>query len=195
MRVGYTASDPWVVPGGSEPQGIEPELVRAFAESIDAEIGWFEGSEAELMEALEFRELDLVIGGLTATNPWSSKVALTHPYVTTQVVVAAPQGEPIPKDIAGLPVAVEEGTSVAGVLAKTDADVTHVSDVTHAEGAVAVDNWLLDDLGLTDTGVTLEEHDHVLAVPMGENALLVKLERFLLGNEDLVTSLLERQEP
>lgn len=188
-------ADPWVAPSSGEPEGIEPELVRAFAEEIDAEIEWFEGSEAELIGALEHRELDLVIGGFTATSPWASKAGFTHPYVTTQVVVGTPQSEPLPQDIAGLPVAVEEGTSVAGVLAKTDSDVVHVSDIAHAEGAAAVDDWLLDDLGLEDTGVTLEEHDHVMAVPMGENALLVKLERFLLANEEMIAELLERQEP
>jgi ABC-type amino acid transport substrate-binding protein len=49
-----------------------------------------------LLEALEARELDLVIGGLTSTTPWAGRVALTRPYETTgaqSYVMATSPGE------------------------------------------------------------------------------------------------------
>jgi len=39
-----------------------------------------------------------------------------------------------------------------------------VPELTGFRGPVAVDDWLLDDLGLIDSGVTLREAAHVMAV-------------------------------
>jgi polar amino acid transport system substrate-binding protein len=54
----------------------------------------------------------------------------------------------------------------------------------------AVPHYLLDDLGLTDSGTELDEAQHVMAVKLGENAFLVRLERFLLDREDEIERLL-----
>lgn len=119
LRVGVSPNPPWTdLPGGpdADPAGTEVELVERFAESVDAEIVWVPGGEEDLIGQLEHAELDLVIGGLTATSPWSSKVALTYRYTST-------------------------------------------------------------------TGPRGEKELHVMAAPMGENAFLVELERFLLDQE------------
>ena len=195
MRVGVASSDPWTSWSGNEPSGVEVELVEDFAADIDSEVVWVDGSEAEVIEALEVGELDLVIGGLTSTSPWSKMAALTHPYITTKIVVAVPEGPEIPDDIADLNVAVERGTAAAGILEKTDANPVIVEDVTSAEGPAAVENWLLDDLGLVETGVTLEETDHVMAVRMGENGWMTELESWLLERQEVVEQLLDRVEP
>lgn len=193
MRVGITDSEPWALFDGSEATGVEPRILEMFAEELGAEIEWVQGVEADLMGALEYREIDAVIGGLTSTNPWSGKVSFSHPYITTSVVVAVPTDDEMPEDIAGLEVAVEEGTEAAGVLEKTDAEVVYVDEVADVEGAVAVDNWLLDELSLEDTGVTLIETDHVMATPLGENAWQVRLERFLLTHEQEIKDILEEE--
>ena len=193
MHVGITDSDPWALYSGGEASGVEPRILERFASELDATIEWIPGTEEDLMAALEQREVDVVIGGLTSTNPWSAKVALTHPYLTTSVVVAVPSDGDIPDDIAGMEVAVERGTEAAGILEKTDAEVVYVDDIADANGAVAVDNWLLDELSLEDTGVTLVETDHVMAMPLGENAWLVRLERYLLTHEDDIKALLEEE--
>lgn len=194
MRVGVIGHDPWVVLGGPEPTGVEVELVTRFAEELDAEIEWFEVSEEELAGAIEMRTIDLGIGGFTSTNAWASKMTFTHPYLTTQIVVAVPPSSEIEEDITGVEVAVEKGTGAAGVLEKTDAIPVLVDDVTEVEGPRAIDNYLVDDLDLDDTGVRLEEVDHVMAVPHGENAWLVKLERFLLTNETTIVEILEERD-
>jgi polar amino acid transport system substrate-binding protein len=195
LRVGYALSDPWVTSGDDGPSGIEAELIERFATEIDAQIEWTEGSESEVVEALEVGELDVVISGLGTTDPWSDQAAFTHPYVTTQVVVGIPEGDEIPEDIAGLEVAVESGTGEAGILERTDAIPVEVEDVAEAEGPVVVDDWLLQDLDLNDSGVTLEEIDHVMATRFGENGFLVELEGFLLDNPDLVARLLAEVQP
>ena len=194
MRVGVTAADPFTILEGDEPTGgVEVRLVEDFAASIDAEIDWVAGSEEELFGALEIRELDLVIGGITSTNPWSANVTFTHPYLTTFATVGVPEQEEAEGDIAGMEVAVETGTDLAGLLEKTDAEVVLVDDIATAEGAAAVESWLLDDLGLHDSGIRLNESDHVMAVTHGENAWLVALERFLLERPDEIEQLLDEE--
>ena len=191
MRVGITENPPWTVLSGAEPSGVEVEIIERLADGLEAEISWFEGSEEELFGALKLGTLDLVIGGLGAKNPYAAEASLTHPYLTTQAVVAVPRETEVPDDIAGLEVAVEEGTEEAGILLKTDAVVVLVDDIGAASGPRVVDDWLLDDLDLVDTGVTLVEKDHVMAVRLGENGWLVTLERFLLDRADEIERILD----
>jgi membrane-bound lytic murein transglycosylase MltF len=115
LRVGLSVNPPWTQME-AEPSGTEVELVRGFADRLDAEIAWTEGGEETLATAMERGELDLLIGGLTAESPWVDRVAVTAPYASST-----------------------------------------------------------DDHGKT--------HDHVMAVPMGENAFLFELESYLIGKE------------
>lgn len=195
LRVGITESEPWTRLETGQPGGVEVELVQRFAAELGARVEWAAGSEADLIAALEVRELDLVVGGLTADTPWQTKAAITRSYATTRVVVAVPASQPVPDDIAGLRVAVELGTDAAGILEdKTDAIPVRVPDVTQVKGsAVAVDDWLLDNLDLRDTGVHLRKAKHVMATPLGENAFLVRLERFLIAHQDQVPALLDAE--
>jgi polar amino acid transport system substrate-binding protein len=195
LRAGITASEPWTTLEGGRPGRVEVELVERFAAELGAMVEWVDGSEADLIAALEVRELDLVVGGLTADTPWQAKAAITRSYATTRVVVAVPASQPLPDDIAGLRVAVEAGTDAAGILEdKTDAVPVRVPDVTQVKGsAVAIDEWLLDDLDLADTGVHLSKAKHVMATPLGENAFLVRLERFLIGHQAEVPALLDAE--
>jgi polar amino acid transport system substrate-binding protein len=195
LRAGITVSEPWTRLEGGRPGGVEVELVERFARELGARVEWVNGSEADLIGALEVRELDLVVGGLTSDTPWQNKAAITRGYATTRVVVAVPASQPPPDDIAGLRVAVEAGTDAAGILeAKTDAVPVRVADVTQVRGsAVAVDEWLLDNLDLRDTGVHLSKVEHVMATPLGENAFLVRLERFLIDHQGEVPALLDAE--
>lgn len=191
LRAGLIEFPPWAFLDDGEPAGIEVELVEAFAEEIDAAVEWFPASESEAFAALHVGEVDLVIGGLTAKSPFSKEGALIHPYVTTQTVVGFPADDAASEDIAGKEIAVEKGTAEAGFLEKTDAVPVEVEDIVDATGLRVVENWMLDDLGLTDLGVQLDETDHVMAVRLGENAFMVRLERFLLDDPGRITQLLE----
>lgn len=194
MVVGATEAEPFVIFENGEPAaGVEVRLVEAMAADFDAEIDWVTGSEEQLLSALEVGELDLVIGGLTSTNPWSANVTLTHPYLTTFTGVGVPEQDQVGEDIAGMKVSAEKGSDIIGLLRETDAEVVEVDDIAFAEGAAAVENWLFDDLDLYDSDVRLNESDHVMAVPHGENAWLSAVERFLLEREDEIEAILEEE--
>lgn len=86
LRVGLSPNEDWTdMTDGGEASGIEVTLVEEFADSLDAEIEWTEGGEEKLFTDLEAGRLDMVIGGLTDTTPWSEKAAITKPFdqVTT----------------------------------------------------------------------------------------------------------------
>jgi polar amino acid transport system substrate-binding protein len=198
MRVGVAAVDPWVkLPPGRPPAGVEVELVRRFAATLGARVDWVEGTESELMEALHGRQLDVVIAGLTRRSEWQRVAALTRPYVTTQVVIAAPDratAERLSSDLGGERIAVEANTPEAAKLEQdTDAVVRPVDDLAAVDAPVVVPDYLLDDLGLVRTDAELDEHEHAMAVSMGENAFLVALDRFLLSREAEAAAILARE--
>jgi polar amino acid transport system substrate-binding protein len=193
MRVGVTAADPWVLLDGDRPVGgAEVELARRFARDVGARIAWVQGSEEELVDAAKEGQVDLIVGGLTSKSRWKKDVAFTRPYVEARAVVGIPPGESYPDDFEGVPVAVELGSEEEGLLEqRTDARVVRVRDLAARRGRpAAVPHYLLDDLGLTDSGTELDESEHVMAVKLGENAFLVRLERFLLNREDEIERLL-----
>jgi polar amino acid transport system substrate-binding protein len=198
MRVGVTPAEPWVkLPASGPPAGVEVELVKAFADELGATVEWVEGSESDLVEALHGRQLDVVIAGLTRQSEWARSAALTRPYLTTQVVIAAPDARAaaeLSEDLGGVRIAVEANSPEASKLQQdTDAVVVPVDDLTTVDGPVAVPDYLLDDLDLVRTDAELDEHEHAMAVSMGENAFLVALERFLLDREDEAGEILERE--
>jgi polar amino acid transport system substrate-binding protein len=193
MRVGVTEADPWVLLEGDRPVGgAEVELARRFAREVGARIEWVQGSEEELVDAAKEGQVDLIAAGLTNKSRWKKDVAFTRPYVETRTVVGVPADESFPSDFAGVPVAVELGSEEEGLLAqKTEARVVPVASLEQRAGRpAAVPHYLLDNLGLTDSGTELGEAKHVMAVKLGENAFLVRLERFLLNREDEIERLL-----
>ncbi|MFE2756940.1 substrate-binding periplasmic protein [Actinosynnema sp. NPDC059335] len=186
LRVGVTENRPWTVVGdgpAEEVSGAEAELVGRLADRLGARVQWRHGSEAALMAAVEERRLDLVVGGLEANSPWTGQASLTRPYATTRVVVAA-AGD-VPADLAGVRVAVREGTDEAAALADEDAVVVPVRDVADADGLpVVVEHWRVAGLGLRASDHVLLERSHVWAVPLGENGWQVEVERFLADLPD-----------
>jgi polar amino acid transport system substrate-binding protein len=193
MRVGVTEADPWVVLEGDRPVGgVEVELARRFAREVGARIEWVLGSEEELVDATKEGQVDLIVGGLTSKSRWKKDVALTRPYVESRSVVGIPAAESFPDDFAGVPVAAELGSAEEGLLAqRTDARVVPVASLSPRAGLpAAVPHYLLDDLRLRDSGTELDKAKHVMAVKLGENAFLVRLERFLLDREEEIERLL-----
>jgi polar amino acid transport system substrate-binding protein len=193
MRVGVTEADPWVMLEDDRPvAGTEVELARRFARELGARIEWVQGSEEELVDAAKEGQVDLVLGGLTSRSRWKKDVAFTRPYVESSAVVGIPEGGSYPDDLDGVPVAAELGSEEEGLLAqKTEARVVPVRDLASRAGRpAAVHDYLLDDLRLTDSGTELDSTRHVMAVKLGENAFMVRLERFLLDREDEIARLL-----
>lgn len=84
LRVGVTEFEPWVqLEPGQEPQGVEPDLVREFADARDAGIEWVQGAEHELAEQIKHDKLDIIIGGIASDTPWMKHAGVTKPYVET----------------------------------------------------------------------------------------------------------------
>jgi len=182
LRVGVSEDPPWThVADDGTPTGAEVRLAQRLAQRLGARIQWCPGSESALMPALKDRVLDLVVGGLDAAAPWTAEVSLTRPYVTMRTVVAVPPGTTVPDDLSGVRVGVRAGTAEVAALAREGAQVVALPEVTGRERMpVVVGEWRLQELGLTPLAHDLSRHDHVWAVPPGENAWQVEVERFLL---------------
>ena len=96
MEVGIVDAPPWASAEGETRSGVEVELIEEFARTLDADIQWEHGPEAEILESIELGNLDLAIGGFTADNPWSSRVSFIQPYFSLgedKHVMAVPHGE------------------------------------------------------------------------------------------------------
>jgi polar amino acid transport system substrate-binding protein len=85
LRVGISENPPFTqVAADGTVGGSEVDLLTEYAATIDAEIRWVPGGENVLAAAMQEGELDVVIGGLASDVPWTSQMALTRPYTTTQ---------------------------------------------------------------------------------------------------------------
>jgi polar amino acid transport system substrate-binding protein len=97
IRVGLVENPPWVVRSSGEPSGVEVDLIRNFASELGTTAEWHWGGEQKQLEALEYYQLDIVLGGLTDQTPWRKYVALTSPYFEDSEklkhVIAVPPGE------------------------------------------------------------------------------------------------------
>jgi polar amino acid transport system substrate-binding protein len=106
MRVGVVVDTPWTTDSAGVVGGIEGTMVERLARQLNARVTWMHGQQDVLLTALQNRDLDLVIGGLGASSPWSKQVAFTMPYdvdtvrvpggrkpIETQHVIAAAPGE------------------------------------------------------------------------------------------------------
>jgi polar amino acid transport system substrate-binding protein len=191
MRVGIAERSPWTILGDGDPTGVEVELVEGFARTLRAEIEWTAGAPAELLTALEGREVDLVIGGFTDDDPWAQEVTFTQPYARIQIAVGAPRGTPLPSELDRRRVAALRGTIVPDLIEDAGGIPMPVDDLAAVDELVAAEDWRLRALGLRSTGLILHESRHAVAVPTGENAWLVRLERYLSERAGAVDELLD----
>jgi len=99
LRVGASPSEGLVEVSGDAVAGPLPTLVEEFATSRDARVEWTVGSEEDLADGLEHGELDLAVGGMTDTTPWTETVSVTRAYDDLpgasgrSVVLLVPMGE------------------------------------------------------------------------------------------------------
>ena len=82
LIVGYSENPPWVIKTDTVPDGIEADLIKAFAKKQQASIIWQNDTEQDLFEMLEQKKLHVVIGGFTDKTPWKNKIGITRPYFT-----------------------------------------------------------------------------------------------------------------
>jgi polar amino acid transport system substrate-binding protein len=190
LRVGVVENPPWVTDSAGGVGGVEGAFVAELARGLGARPAWVRGPESRLLQSLQRRELDLVVGGLTDDVPWKQAVAFTKPYYTDTVVVGAPPSATRARELKGQTVAVEAGDPVAADVRKKGATPAPSADLTRASGLVAAPSWRLPALGRASTGVTLHEARHVLAAPQGENAWLLHVERLLRDYQTAIPAML-----
>lgn len=192
VRVGVAERPPWVIRIGEEAGGVEAELLRRFADRHGARVVWHWGGVDEHLTALEHFDLDLVAAGLEKSSPWSRRVALTRPYYREELTVGAPPRARSPEALAGREVAVAAGTPAVAHVRRAEAlpvPLDHLPPPT----LIAGPSWRLAANGLVLRREPLHRIQHVLAVPPGENAWLVDLERFLAAERGTVDRLLRRE--
>ncbi|GGS36550.1 substrate-binding periplasmic protein [Actinokineospora fastidiosa] len=178
LRVGVVEDPPWtVVDDRGAVGGAEAALVERLAAELGARVEWTEGPESTLIGALSHQALDLVIGGMTRSSPWTKEVALTVPYFTSKRVVAVPLAAD--SSLEGVPVAVEAGTPEVTFLAEEGAVPVVVDEVPAGVPAVVPD-WAVDP-ACQRAVLELGSTDHSFAMALGENAFLVRVEEFLLA--------------
>lgn len=101
LRVGISPNGDLTQVDDGHYSGLEPELVKRFAEQLDATIDWTVGSEEALVRGLENGSLDLVIAGITEESPWVERASPTRPYDevpdghggTHKLIMLVPMGE------------------------------------------------------------------------------------------------------
>jgi ABC-type amino acid transport substrate-binding protein len=194
LHVGLSENPPWVVLNGEAVDGIEPALLRIWAEKLRANLSWYRGAETELFQALEKGALDLVVAGLVTDNPWSDRSGMTRPYFAASLRFGIPSESPEPTDWRGQPVTVPPGRMRLRALVQ-DEDAVPVSGGAKA-AAVAAYDFELRALGLRITGPVLATEKHVIATAAGESAFLLALDRFLAGLDGpAMRRLVERRVP
>jgi polar amino acid transport system substrate-binding protein len=187
LRAGVVDNPPWVTDSGGRLGGVEVQLVTQAASDLGAKLIWVRGSEADLLESLHGRELDLVIGGLKHDSPCHKQVAFTRPYYLDSLVLASTVGQT--SAYKGKIVAVEPGNPAAVYVRKKGATPLPLADMAGAQGLVAAPAWRLAALG-SAPGLLLNTDKRVMAVAPGENAWLSWLERWLHQHQSSVPAML-----
>lgn len=192
MRVGVIDNPPWVILGRGEPRGVEPELVRRFAAELGADIEWVEGTESGLAAAMGGFQIELLIGGLSRDFPYIDDVAMTAPYVDTEIQIGLPPGTEMPDALGGVEVYVERGSEAAARLREEEDDAIPVfyDSLAEVDGLVLADTWDIDALDYERSDYIVLDDEHAMGVPSGENALLVELDNFLLDRGEEAEDLL-----
>lgn len=181
LRVGYMQAPPWIFMEEGDIKGLEAEIVKGFAKEIGAEVEWVKGTEEELMPLLEAFELHMVVGGITKSTPWKKHVGLTNPYRKEKVFICSTEGGAVPEEIEDLQVGVKRGSAVGAYVKKKKGLPVYLDSLDTYSGLVAVYEYELDKIGCSRSELTIKTEAHVLAVPKGENNLLMTLEEYLNG--------------
>lgn len=84
LIVGVSPSPPWTVLERDSVTGSEVQLIEGFAARLGVRPRWVIGGEQHLVDQLANGQVHLVIGGITSDTPWTSKVAPTRSYATSE---------------------------------------------------------------------------------------------------------------
>ena len=178
MTVAAVDHSPWVkVSDDGPPSGAEVALIEEFARDLGVSITWRRMPASAAFEALKQGEADLAIGGLIEKDVSAHDAAApTYGYFHEALIVAARQGSEVPRELEGRRVFVPSDV-IAAKLIREKGGIP-LEDQAEAD-LVALPHWQVSGHDLVPTGIVLQRSKHVLAVPKGENAWVMRIERFL----------------
>lgn len=188
MHVGLAENRPWVIQTDGEPAGLEPEILRALAEQLGARIQWHWGSESQLLQALQQYQLDIVVAGFVEKSPMSKETIFSKAYHQDTYRVGFPaHSDPIPSTLKNLKVQLARVNHIGDAL--RDQGAIPVDLIASTEGPVAAPEWWLQAHGLQPGPWKLATDAHVMALPPGENAWILAVQRHLTNHQDLAERL------
>lgn len=189
MKVGLTENPPWVIRSDDGPAGVEVEIIERLAERLNADVQWYWDNESTLLQALKAHQLDLVAGGLTKSSRLSKFSAPTKPYFQSRYTVGVPNTGELPASLKGQDVALHPVNHYSEALTDEGAHPVLQQDLANAGGAVAAPTWWLLAHGFEPGTWELTTDKHVLALPMGENAWMLTVQRHLDDYPDIAQRL------
>ena len=191
IRVGFTNAAPWVYPSATGAQGIEATIVTSFAQALHAKVEWIEGTEEQLYNALKKREIDILIGGITDKTPWKEEVGVTKPYIETSLVIGQPASQASinqQPSLEGQWVAVKKGSDEGYYVREKKAKPFYTTQLPAGNMLAVGYDWQVQDWKMHNTGIVLKKEGHVMAVPPGENAFLLALDKYLFEHKAAINS-------
>ena len=157
---------------------FEIDLVEGFAKEINAKIEWVKGPQSEIAHLLHYNYLHMAIGGYTSPSPFEKEVSFTKPYMLKAYKVGAAGNQAIPEDIKNKRVMVH--CHMAAFYVQKEGGIPVLSDSLRAGNyLIAASEEDLKKIKVRLSEITLHEEKFVIAVPKGENAFLMRLEKFL----------------
>lgn len=183
LRVGLLEHPPWIIKHTeNKPGGVEAELVEGFSNQLGVVVKWIWGSAQSHFEALKRYELDVVVGGLIKSNPWGKHVGFSLPYFTSHTIVGVPPSHRMIRNINGVSVAVHYQSGLYKKLESMGGRVKLREHLAESDMPIVTEEWEIKGMGFKPTDIQLRKRYHVIAVPPGENPMLVALENYLFKN-------------
>jgi hypothetical protein len=192
LRVGWSRADPWVT-GTDEAGGLEPAVVRQWAQAIGAMVEWIAAGEAQLVEALQRNALDLAVAGMTDGAPWGSRIGQTQPYFEAELVVGVRAGVAVPRDWDGVEISHDRRRPDAAAAIRAVGAVPVPAEPGRPGALAAAWRAELEPLGMQASGKVLRRTRRVLATAPAESALAYALDRFLLPRQAETAAMLAAQ--
>lgn len=192
LKVGIADSPDRCMYNDGNPQGIEVDLIKGFAQSINAKVEWVPGSQEDISNLLKEYELDLGIGGFSKKTPLKRHVGLTRPYDVEKIKVAAPSVMQLPDKVKDKEVVVKKGSAALVAVKKKGGIPVPVDSIIEIDFLMAASEDKITESTTNISAYDLDKIKHVIAVPRGENALLKKLEDYIYSewkNKKIKTSL------
>lgn len=179
LRVGIANSGARADFNNGKPKGIEVEIIKGFAESINTEIKWIPGSQQQIIDLLKEYQLDIAIGGFTKGSAFKKHAGFTNYYERVKIKIGAPAGVMLPSKAKNEEIAVKEGTEALAAVKKKNGIPVIYDSIPPKGIPLAATEKDLEKLNYNISKDHLQKSDYVIAIPKGENKLLQELENYL----------------